>query len=1013
MKHATDSSHIKESESSIQYLERVIELIGSFLPSQGPIEVFVHHNTLHSFEDNRFYDAVEKAAKMYHAEPYLSLARYKEEFKLARITRFDINAVVPTTVSNAESEISSYTIKDVFIESLIAAPSLAQKSQIWWSLYEDKGLTLWKENTSSTEQHRALLGRDLAWSKSDAGKEWLKQTLHEIKNFLPLSHREINALGEELESQTLSIVEKSLRLLWLASLKITSGTFKNIPQNEEKDLEQDVDRQRSLDSLVHPFLVKFSAAFLDQGIASWALPHREEGFFRALVAHLKYSQLNRPWWLTDIDTEKLLSIAEIGATEFLMQELQSKKVPVSEWYNFLLQEALSLKGWAGMMHIFSQRSDMFPLSQASHSSALVQFLAGKVLLEHHAEKVIGTEKFEAYCPRTQYSWEDTVYHGALHIFHLAQTLSLGAEDMAKLSSKGIDSLLSVSRMSNLEQRRLWQQAYEFHFVKGFSDAFIAHNSVKRERKTPRNQAVFCIDDREESLRRYIEEIDPYTETFGTAGFFAVDAEYEAPGKSAIPSCPVGIVPAHRIVESRDEKLLDLYTKRAKGYVAKGSFRFLNSWIASLAGVVAFTPLLLKTLFPRGYRKFKELVDDFKNKSNSSIIFERSDSLESTDDVVAKSIVVGFTIDEMVQRVESLLRSMGLLTGFAPLVAVIGHGSLSYNNPYRSAYECGACGGRPAKMNARVFALMANHPEVRLKLQNEKGILIPATTQIIGGFHNTCDDTFEFFDVDQIPETHAEAFISFKKVLKQARGKNAFERCRRFVSCAVSSEEEAVRHVEERTYNIAEPRPEYNHATNALCVIGRRSLTKHLFLDRRSFLISYDEHTDNEGVVLEKLLGAVTPVVLGINLEYYFSAVDNEVYGAGTKLPHNVTSLLGIVTGYSSDLRTGLPQQMVEIHEPVRLFNLVECSREVLDRIVESSQVLSRVFKNEWVILARYDSITNTIERFLGEGRWMKIESEISNHAWIGSSQEWIRNEHNHLPFASVKQQNMQSYTNVS
>ncbi len=66
-----------------------------------------------------------------------------------------------------------------------------------------------------------------------------------------------------------------------------------------------------------------------------------------------------------------------------------------------------------------------------------------------------------------------------------------------------------------------------------------------------------------------------------------------------------------------------------------------------------------------------------------------------------------------------------------------------------------------------------------------------------------------------------------------------------------------------------------------------------------------------------------PVVAGISLEYYFSYVDPTGYGCGTKLPHNVTSLLGVMDGAQSDLRTGLPWQMVEIHEPTRLAIVVE------------------------------------------------------------------------------------------
>ena len=56
-------------------------------------------------------------------------------------------------------------------------------------------------------------------------------------------------------------------------------------------------------------------------------------------------------------------------------------------------------------------------------------------------------------------------------------------------------------------------------------------------------------------------------------------------------------------------------------------------------------------------------------------------------------------------------------------------------------------------------------------------------------------------------------------------------------------ESALRHVEERSEHLAEPRPEYGHCTNAVCVVGRRSLTRGLFLDRRAFLVSYDANRD--------------------------------------------------------------------------------------------------------------------------------------------------------------------------
>ncbi len=66
-----------------------------------------------------------------------------------------------------------------------------------------------------------------------------------------------------------------------------------------------------------------------------------------------------------------------------------------------------------------------------------------------------------------------------------------------------------------------------------------------------------------------------------------------------------------------------------------------------------------------------------------------------------------------------------------------------------------------------------------------------------------------------------------------------------------------------------------------------------------------------------------PVCGGINLEYYFSRVDNHKLGAGTKLPHNVMGLIGVANSCDGDLRPGLPVQMIEVHDPVRLLIVVE------------------------------------------------------------------------------------------
>jgi len=92
---------------------------------------------------------------------------------------------------------------------------------------------------------------------------------------------------------------------------------------------------------------------------------------------------------------------------------------------------------------------------------------------------------------------------------------------------------------------------------------------------------------------------------------------------------------------------------------------------------------------------------------------------------------------------------------------------------------------------------------------------------------------------------------------------------------------------------------------------------------------------------------VIPVCAGINLEYFFSYVDSFGYGCGTKLAHNITSLLGVMDGAASDLRPGLPLQMVEIHEPVRLLFVIETTVDAMNRIIADNQSIARLVQGNW------------------------------------------------------------------
>jgi uncharacterized protein YbcC (UPF0753/DUF2309 family) len=162
----------------------------------------------------------------------------------------------------------------------------------------------------------------------------------------------------------------------------------------------------------------------------------------------------------------------------------------------------------------------------------------------------------------------------------------------------------------------------------------------------------------------------------------------------------------------------------------------------------------------------------------------------------------------------------------------------------------------------------------------------------------------------------------------------------------------------------ETRPEWGLAKNAGFIVGPRNLTKNNNLDSRCFLHSYDWETDTTGKALEGIMQGPMVVTQWINNHYYFSTVDNNIYGGGSKITHNITGKFGVVQGNGGDLKMGLPfQSLYEsdenmYHSPLRLSVVIQAPISRVSEILLRNSNLKTLLDNEWIYLMVMDPKQN-------------------------------------------------------
>jgi uncharacterized protein len=995
------------------HLRQAIEEASEPIAPFWPMRTMVAQNPIHGLEYLPFDQAVRKGKELLGGNGYLPNEEYRQLYRDGRITIESVQQALARVGPRAESQDFikignlSLSARDIWQWHLVVGFEELEPVLLQWEL-SGGGATQQFRSDLPSQSKRRIIQRTIEECEKckDCPEEayltnlW-KATLSTLGLSSSAKEEKVPVDDNQAQSSSMTGGKAGVNIVLPAQRTVSDW----VESLSGVSLVEQINNQ----------MIKWVAAFVDEGLAGWEMPLRSKGFLLAWRDLTQWDQSGRLLGIPDFQ-QKIQELSD-EPEEIIVWCLNRLGVSQAQWKAYLSRELSQLPGWTRYIRWLGEHPRYH--AQRKHPIDTRQYLAVRLFYEVELTQIVCQREWnidgtvpalKSYWEEWCVTYEDRMGQGghavdpktqamcrdAWRLFHLAQCLEVSPIEMHDLSGSDAQTLLQwLDVFPSDLHGPVWLEAYEDIFREEILGKLLAHRGVAKDLGVrPRGQLVFCIDVRSESFRRHIEEQGLY-ETFGFAGFFGIPISHQAfDSEERSDLCPVLLFPKHAVTEfprMGEEQSLEKYSTGSRwnqlGYHLFHDLKrnpIGSLMVIDVLGIFYSLGLLGKTLILKPYHTTISWIGRWYVSSvpTQIAVSSPSDTMNvRVDDVppdgIPQEMGQGFSVSEKATFIENGLRAMGLTNNFGRLIVLCGHGSETDNNPYYGALDCGACGGNPGDANARVFAALANHQDVR-RILKEKGLNIPDDTWFLPAKHNTTTDRVTFYDREDLPSSHVKDLQQLMNDLEKAGAQQALERCRRIPRApAVISSEKAFAHVEERSMDWASSRPEWGLAGNAAFLIGQRSLTKGLDLGGRVFLHSYDPIADPEGGILEKIMTA--PLIVGewINTGYYFSGADPWNYGSGSKVIHNVVGGVGVMLGSQSDLQMGFPLQTVNngeihFHEPMRLLAIIEAKMTVIASIIQKHEILQQLFHNGWLNLVALDPTTFECHRYDLDATWEPV-----------------------------------------
>jgi uncharacterized protein YbcC (UPF0753/DUF2309 family) len=925
-----------------------LENVQNIIPSYWPIGSFIHHNPLKGFEHLHFKDGVKEAKNIFGGKVYMDPIYYINLFNEGKIDKdiFEDNLL--------------YALKQRGLEKYFhfAEKYFLEVSQNWNSI---KNILLLDENSIDIELYNYHREKSI-YQDRDKWYQSLtkKMTMYELHDALFGTN-----IKESVHKNTIEYISRFLD----EDQTTMEMPNRNLGMFETFKLYEDMDYKRTSVEYVEYALEKLGIKNKQNYLLTKLLKlHGWAGF-------IKYRSNDNDYFAQQKHPSSLIDFIAVGLY-YELKYLENRK--------FNCQDTI----------------DGYFIN--NQSETIIKILKYKDSLP--GEYVDRIENKQSYDKILDRYIVNKLNFDTLRIQYLDKQLHDDDIDLVHLSE-----LISAFRE---EEGYIWVKSLEDTYIKNYVDDFTEQNPKEEQALA---SATFCLDVRSEVIRRHVEAKGDY-QTYGAGGFLGIPLAFVEFDKAHEQFLAPAIVKPTNVVfelpkESSDEykskKGINKTTKKVLSDLKNNPYTpyIMVEAIGWLFGINLFGKTFAPQKTNKLFKKFKaekpkttytidklsdDEIDFYINKLHTTIIrnlleskdkhdytkeeideiwrhlvFEEKltivlphtiiDKLQHSFQITPKDYeyqrnklqMVGFTLEEKVMYLQKYLTMIGQVNNFPEFVTIIGHGSVSDNNPFESALDCGACGGNISLPNTRALCMIANDIKVREAIKNDHGIEIPENTKFIPGFHLTTTDEITFYDTDVLSAMQLQ---KFEQVALDFNAASQTARTERGEKLPFTNNDADMM---KRTTDWSEPRPEWGLAKNMGVFAGPRKSVKHLNLDNRFFMHSYDHSIDNKDAdILTRIFNG--PLVVGewINLEHYFSTVDNDIYGAGSKVYHNIVSKIGVYSGNYSDLKIGLPTQSVELegkayHEPIRLLTFMEAPLDIVGQAVENS-IAKEFILNEWI-----------------------------------------------------------------